>query len=78
MYTFAGLCGLRPLMYMITTKTLKNFCVDYWLDLRQMDLELKQHSYAKGLGQCQLSMKPSACNLKLHLINHSRSLRVHL
>ena len=75
---FACLCGLWPLMYIITTKTLKNFCVDCWLDLGQMDLELRQHSYAKGLGQCQLIEKPSACNLKLHLIHHSRSLWVHL
>ena len=45
-------------------KNPKNFCVDCWLDLGQMDLELRQHSYAKGLGQCQLSVKPSACNLE--------------
>ena len=51
----------------------KNFCVDCWFDLGQMDLESRQHSYAKGLGQCQLIKKPSACNLKLHLIHHSRS-----
>ena len=55
---FACLCGLWPIMYIIITKTLKNFCVDRWLDLGQMDLELRQHSYAKGLGQCQLLWNP--------------------
>ena len=52
---FACLCGLWPLMYIITTKnTLKDFCVDCWLDLGQLDLESRQPPYAKGLGQCQL------------------------
>jgi hypothetical protein len=60
---FACLCGLWPLMYIIITKTLKNFWVDCWLDLGQMDLESRQPSYAKGLGQCQLVEKSSACNL---------------
>ena len=44
-------------------KNPKKNCVDCWLDLGQMNLELRQHSYAKGLGQCQLVEKPSACNL---------------
>ena len=50
---FACVCGLWPLMHIITTKTLKNFCVDCWLDLGQLDLESRQPPYAKGLGQCQ-------------------------
>jgi hypothetical protein len=29
-----------------------------------MDLEFRQHSYAKGLGQCQLIEKPSACKFE--------------
>ena len=55
-------------------KTLKNYCVDCWFDLGQMDLESRQPSYAKGFGQCQLIEKSSAYNLKLHMIYHSRSL----
>ena len=38
--------------------------MDCWLDLGQMDLESRQPSYAKVLGQCQLVEKPSAVNLK--------------
>ena len=52
---FVCLCGISSLMYIITTKnSKKNFCVDCWLDLGQMDLEFRQHTYDKWLGQCQL------------------------
>ena len=38
--------------------------MDCWFDMRQLDLEFRQHSLCKGLGQCQLS-----CNQVLVIWN---------
>ena len=60
-------CFLLTLMYIITTKTLKDILYGLLDLIWNIGLRIRQHSLCKRTWPIPTFMKPSACDLKFHL-----------